>query len=284
MIGRFLTKVLMARNWDVTVTTRQASPRCKCRPRRIEMDLLEVANAGKADIPDNDVTFLCAATTGFAECNNQPEISELINVTANVVLAKKLAESGGRCVFLSTSAVFNGNSALRPSADIPDGGTTYGGQKAKAERVLSETDERLAIVRLAKVLDPSYGLICDWIGELKAGRPIAPFHDLVMAPVSLKIAVKLLCDLAESTERGIFQLSAQRDVTYAEIARHIARQLHVSPRLVAPTSAMDAGLEPDVVPAHTTLDSRRSLMLMNGSPIEPLQVVDKVFGLTGART
>ena len=272
MIGRALADALSARGERVTVTTRRSDQPGAPAHERIDLDLLDVARKGVADLPDHDVAFLCAAVTGFAESRSEPDISDLINVTANGVLAKEVTARGGRTVFLSTSAVYDGHVPLRDAAEMPDGTTLYGRQKAEAEQALAAIDPRLVVIRLAKVFDPGHALIGGWIRDLKAGHVITPFDDLVTAPVPIKMTVDLMCALAGSTERGVFQLSAARDATYAEIARHIAHRLGVPPEQVAPGSAREAGIEPGAVPRHATLDSQRSLMLLNSPPIDPCRL------------
>ena len=67
-------------------------------------------------------------------------------------------------------------------------------------------------------------LITGWIDCLPRGEPIRPFSDLMIAPLSMAIVTDALAKIVEGRHGGIFQASGARDVSYAEVARHIARR------------------------------------------------------------
>ncbi len=67
-------------------------------------------------------------------------------------------------------------------------------------------------------------LITGWIDCLPRGEPIRPFSDLMIAPLSMAIVTDALAKIAEGRHGGMFQASGARDVSYAEVARHIARR------------------------------------------------------------
>ena len=79
----------------------------------------------------------------------------------------------------------------------------YGRQKAEAESQLLQFGNMVAIVRFSKIIAPVMPLFQSWIHDLKAGKSIHPFSDMVMAPVSLTFATRVLCDIAENKTSGI---------------------------------------------------------------------------------
>jgi dTDP-4-dehydrorhamnose reductase len=98
-------------------------------------------------------------------------------------------------------------------------------------------------------------LFQSWIRELKAGKVIHPFSDMIMAPVPLSFAVKVLLEVAGRRVPGIFQVSAIQDVSYAEAAQHIAYKLGADIELVQPTSYRESGV--GFSPLNTSLDASR---------------------------
>jgi dTDP-4-dehydrorhamnose reductase len=121
-----------------------------------------------------------------------------------------------------------------------------------------------------------------WIEVLKNGGEIAPFKDMVMAPVPISLVTGAMTRIAEQRAGGIFQASASRDVSYAEAARHIACRLGAHPALVRPNTA-DAGIPTPDVPCYTTLDATRLGALLGRTAPDPFEVIDAVFQLLPER-
>jgi hypothetical protein len=61
--------------------------------------------------------------------------------------------------------------------------------------------------------------------------------------------------LLESRAPGVFQLTGPEDVSYANVAHHLARQLDAGPELVISVAATETGMPEGSAPRHTTLDS-----------------------------
>jgi dTDP-4-dehydrorhamnose reductase len=176
-----------------------------------------------------------------------------------IVLAKRLVEARVFVVFLSTNLVFDGETPFAKPTDPLNPQTEYGRQKAEAEAQFLTWGEQTAIVRFSKVLSPDMPLFLGWIRDLKAGKVIHPFSDMVMAPVSFAFAIKVLLQVTEKRLPGIFHVSANQDVSYALAAQHIARKMSVEMELVQPMSYRESGLT--FAPPNTTLDSNRLVEL-----------------------
>jgi hypothetical protein len=74
-----------------------------------------------------------------------------------------------------------------------------------------------------------------------------------MVPVPLGFAVEALWLIGEGRFSGIFQVSGDRDISYAGLGRH----LEADPDLVQPTTSAAAGVALEHLPWHTTLDATR---------------------------
>jgi dTDP-4-dehydrorhamnose reductase len=223
------------------------------------------------------VAVLCAAVVKLGDCERDPAGTRRVNVEATVSLAQSLAASGVFVVYLSTNQVFDG---IRPR---PRGGepvspvTQYGRQKVEVEeRVLSLANPG-AVVRLTKVLQPGFPLFRQWAKDLAAGAPVEPFSDMVMAPVPLAFVAEVLAKVAALRAAGIVQVSADRDVTYADAARHIASRLGAAPSLVRPRPYAEAGLSASLAPGNTTLDTERLTRELQLEPPDVWSTIDSSF-------
>ncbi len=253
MIGGVLAAALRGSGADVVGTALQPhGPTADC----LRLDLTEPREAWP--IPEQVATaYLLAAIPSLEACRRDPQGSSLINVERTLAIARLLVERGARIVFPSTNLVFDGEAPGRRAEDPVAPRTEYGRQKAEAERQLLALGDRVTIVRLTKVVAPAMPLLSRWRQALLQGETIRPFTDMVMAPIPLSFTVTVLRAAGTMALPGILQVSADRDMTYAEAAAHVAGWLGVPERLIQPMASSAAGLDLEAVPRHTTLDTSR---------------------------
>ncbi|MEM7466137.1 MAG: sugar nucleotide-binding protein [Pseudomonadota bacterium] len=210
------------------------------------------------ELPESvDVSYLCAAITSIAQCEDDSPGTARINVDQTLTLAQSLIERGSKIVFISTSLVFAGD-VPRVGADaqvVPQ--CEYGHQKARVEAALLNGDGSVAILRPSKILTDDFPLLVGWRDQLENGETISPFADLIMSPVSIRMVLGILCQIGASNAQGIYQISADQDVSYAEVATHISNLIGCDSALVKPTDSRSAGVKLFAAPSHTTLDSSR---------------------------
>lgn len=229
------------------------------------------ADPGTWSIPDDPVVAcLCAAVTSTDRCRERPEAARAVNVTGTLELARRLVARGGRIVFPSTNMVFDGGVPFQRADAAPSPRSAYGRLKAEVEEALLARDASTCIVRLTKVLGGRVPLFERWAASLRAGDPIRPFSDLVMAPVTLAHAVDVLARACTDAVTGILQVSSCRDVSYAEAALRLAAILPAEAGLVRPVPA--SGVEH--VARHTTLDTSRVRAEFGLEPPEPWDAID----------
>jgi dTDP-4-dehydrorhamnose reductase len=255
-IGGATSRYLRSRGRAVDATTRRPERVASGRP------FLDLETALERWEPPAGVSAAClfAAVSRLVSCAADPGRAAFINVTQTLALAERLAARGIYLLFLSTNQVFDGGVAM-VAADAPTNPVSeYGRQKARAEdglRALAAQGAPIGILRIAKVISPATPLLTQWCAELKAGRPIAAFHDMVMAPTPVDTVAAAIEALLERAEPGIFQLTGRRDVSYLEAADHLARRIGADGSLVRSVSAYSANMPVGATPRHTTLDSRR---------------------------
>jgi len=237
-----------------TATTRRPERAARDRP------LLDLAADFSSFEPAPDVSAACifAATARLADCAADPAGSASINVLQTLALVERLTARNVYVLFLSTNQVFDGSIA-HVCADAPASPVSeYGRQKARAEAALRErmlAGAPIGILRLAKVVSESVPLLHGWVRALSAGEPIRAFHDMPMAPVPTALVSAAITALLESRAPGVFQLTGPQDVSYADVAHRLGRQLGADPALVGTVGAIAAGLPEGSTPRHTTLDS-----------------------------
>ncbi len=255
-IGCSLQNNLVATGWQVFGTSR----RKEYLQKNISyLDLSDV-NGFRFNHP-LDVVFFCASITKISSCRENSEFCRTINIDAQVQLADYFLSQSVHIVFLSTSAVFNGE---RPGYKVSDATcpiTTYGESKAMAEKILLGMSGDITIVRLTKVLTSNYPLIHQWINLINAGKVIEPFHDLYVCPISINIVVSCLKTIVENKLFGIIHLSGAVDVSYEVMAQTLFRYLGGNPSLIKSKSALESGVIVAEAPLYSSLDMTESRRL-----------------------
>jgi dTDP-4-dehydrorhamnose reductase len=214
--------------------------------------------------------------TSQAACRADPDASHLINVTNTVEIARRLVSAGARVVFPSTNHVFDGTVPFAPAdrARCPD--TVYGEQKAAAEEQLLALGDAVCVIRFGKILPHNHPMFSAWIADLAAGRPVTPFADVVFSPIDQAVAIDVLCRLGEGRHSGLWQLTANDDISYADAARRLAHGLGAAETLVQPVTAAEVW-RGEPFPAHTTLDSARIAAELNVPIPTPYDELDRMI-------
>jgi dTDP-4-dehydrorhamnose reductase len=252
-IGSATARLIEARGGNVWSTTRRPLR----GPREIQLDF--AAPIERFSIPDG-VRSACifVAVARLAACAADPKASAFVNVTQTLALVDLLAAKGIHTLFLSTNQVFDGEQANMPVDAPVSPQSEYGRQKAETERLLRArmaAGDPIAILRLGKVVSPGMALLSNWKQQLSAGCVIHPFNDMSMAPTPLDAVAFAIARMMEDRLATTAQLSGPGDITYAEAAGFLARQIGADPQLVEPVSAREAGMPAGATPRHTTLDS-----------------------------
>lgn len=268
LVGSRLFALMQKLGADVIATTRRR-------------EYAEVANRVFFDLADPvtqlsslvySVAFLCAGITGIAVCEDDPVRTYQINVLNTVALAKRLIANGTPIVFLSSNTVFDGVAAW-PDEEAPYSPTCeYGRQKVSVERQLlslSTPSVPVMIVRLSKVLAPCTRMVLDFLRHLMAVEPCPAFTDLRMCPVSLDYTTGSLLTIARAGISGVFHLSGEVELSYADFASRLAIRLGADPSLVQPSLSTASGARLIFQPVHPGLGLQRTHKLLGISP-EPL--------------
>jgi len=191
-------------------------------PRREGAGGLDLARISSTKFPGGISTaFLCAWHGGVAEAAQDPAETQKVNVEGNRQLIAELRLTGTRIVFLSTSLVFaRGDTAANAQ---PSPCCLYAEQKVAVEAFCDARKD--VIVRLTKVGETLLPRLTQWASTLRSGGQVAAAGHLRVAPVMLDEAAGGLAALANDFAPGIYQMSAEKDYSYRELAGLLALQV-----------------------------------------------------------
>ena len=226
-----------------------------------------------------DVVYLCAGICRMSLCEDDPIGTSKINIDGMMTAAKQLSDQGAFIVFLSTNQVFAGSEAFVPENAPDQPLNEYGRQKSIVEQQIRAHCPRSAIVRLTKVVEPNMPMIKNWIERLQQHQPIEAFHDMMLAPVSLRQVLDVLIRVGEEKQNGCYQVSGAEDVSYLDVANYLATRLESKSTLVHPVSAIDKGIKKTFLPRFTTLSCSSTIAICGQKPPHFSEVVQECFDL-----
>jgi len=238
-IGSALGKAMRDRGMEVWATSRRHD--VGSLRKAIYLDLSEPDRLRLPTAPN--CAFLCAARSGFLECEQSRDATYRVNVVGSVAIATHLLSRGVFVVLLSSSAVYDGLTPLPEESLDPSPTTEYGRQKAEAEKRLLQLDAgrgNVAIVRLTKVFSSRTPVVRGFMRHLEKGERFEAFSDLYISPVSLRYVVAALMEIERRRSGGIFHLSGSIEQSYADFARRLAGKMGVSPDLVGESTVEES--------------------------------------------
>ena len=272
-IGRALAERLRADRLVVaTPSRRRGEASGDNGVHHLDLETLQGAEA----LPSSRFLVLVAAETRFATCATAPGRTALVNIDAPVTLARRAVAAAGRVLYFSSIAVHDGWRECPAEDETPTPNSVYGEQKRAAEERLLALHGDIAILRPSKVIDHGAPLLRAWLDALRRGAEVEAFGDMMVAPVGIAfltdVAARLL---AACGATGIFQISAAEQVSYVDIARHMARRIGAPEELVLPVKgALRSGLPPLWLPRSAKLGCGRIAAALGVAPPGPMAAVD----------
>ncbi len=273
VIGLALKIELQASGWSVLGTTRQKS---SVSQETLYLDLL---NVDAFDLQQSvDVVFLCASITKVAACSEDAEHAYLVNEVAQIRLATYFLQRDVHVVFLSSTAVFNGEKPYFKVDDDTCPTTLYGQYKANVEKALLSMSGDVTVVRLTKVLTKEYPLIIQWLARLKKAESIVAFDDLNFCPISVYTVVSCLKEIAKRCLVGVIHLSGTYDISYLQMAHFLAEMMDANKLLVQGQSGLCLGLKCAELPIFSSLDMTETKSLFAFEEQSPFEITSDLYG------
>ncbi|MBM3516326.1 MAG: sugar nucleotide-binding protein [Alphaproteobacteria bacterium] len=198
--------------------------------------------------------MIAAAVSTLAGCAAAPSASGRVNVDGTLALARMAAERGAYVLFLSSNQVFDGRLPRRCRYDARCPISEYGRQKALGEKGTLALGAQGCVLRLTKVIDRATVPLQGWLGDLAAGRPVAPVRDLTVAPVAVGFVLDVIERLIATRASGLYHALGAEGVSYETLALALADAGHARRDLLCPRTltAPPAGLA--AIPRYTSLE------------------------------
>ncbi len=197
------------------------------------------------DQSEPEVVLHCAALANVDECEHDPQRAFQVNVALPAGLARLAARHGFRLVHLSTDAVFDGQRGDYTEEDTPNPLSVYARTKWQAEQQVLETCPQALVARVnfyGWSLSGQRSLGEFFYYNLKQGRPVKGFTDVIFCPLEATQLADLLLRLVEKDAAGLYHVVSSECQSKYAFGVSIARRFGLDESLIEPVSVMEGGL------------------------------------------
>lgn len=228
MLGTDLMETLRRRGYDVRGTTRAS------------VDLGD-PDAVRELVEGFDVVANCAAWTAVDDAESHEAEALQVNAVVPDLLARAVAESGGRLVHVSTDYVFDGTAHSPYAEDAPTApASAYGRTKAAGEEaVRAALPDRHLVVRTAWLYGAHGGCFPRTIARVAREKgEVAVVDDQVGQPTWTVDVADLVIRLVEaSVPAGTYHATSSGQCSWWEFAREVVAADGLDPDIVKPTTS-----------------------------------------------
>jgi dTDP-4-dehydrorhamnose reductase len=250
-LGSTFVRDLAARGADCVALTRAELD------LTVDADVHEAIAAAKPDVILN-----CAAYNAVDRAEDNASAALAVNALAVRALGRAAAAGGVTLVHYSTDFVFDGK-ASEPyvETETPNPRGAYAASKLMGEWFAADAP-RAYVLRVESLFGsvrgarPAKGSVASILKAIQAGAEARVFEDRTISPTYVFDAAAATRKLLEqSAPAGIYHCVNSGSCTWLDLARELARQLGVEPKLV-PVRMADAKLRAER-PMYCVLSNAR---------------------------
>lgn len=243
-----------------------------CRQRNLAFELVDRA---AMDIADADSVAAALArfkpwavvnASGYVRIDDaESDAARCVrdNADGPAVLAAACAGAGIRLLTFSSDQVFDGmSSAPWVESDPTAPMNTYGRSKAAGEGAVLAVHPAAMVVRTSAFFGPwdAQNFVFRALAALEAGEPFAAATDVRVSPTYVPDLVNVCLDLLVDGEAGIWHLTNDGDVSWAEFALRAAQLAGVDAGSLRECRSGELG-EIAPRPAYAVLGSERASLM-----------------------
>jgi dTDP-4-dehydrorhamnose reductase len=231
---------------------------------RQELDITDEASIARKIAVLNPWAVINA--TGYVRVEDAEHESSLcfqVNCVGAIALARACADAGIQLLSFSSDLVFDGEKGSAYTESDPVRPLNmYGRSKAAAEAGILHHHPKSAVVRTSAFFSPwdEYNFVHAVLRELSGGKTFTAASDAIVTPTYVPHLVHECLDLLLDEVSGIWHLSNSGAVSWAELAKRVARQAGYSEDTIIVRTQEQLGWSA-LQPRNSALDSERGVKL-----------------------
>ena len=178
-------------------------------------------------------------------------------------LASATLKYGMKLISFSSDLVFDGEKrAPYLEADEPNPVNVYGRSKAESEKLVLSTNPDALVIRTSAFFSPwdNYNFAAQVHRSLLNEDVIPVAFDAIVSPTYVPDLVHATLDLLVDEEKGIWHLSNNGEISWADFANEVADRLGLNRKYINPIRSSEFGFTAKR-PLYSVLSSSRGIML-----------------------
>lgn len=273
LLGQKLVRQCLDNSISFLATSKGKNRNSQCPDEKyVSIDITssnEVENVIKSYVPTHLIHT--AAITNVDQCENDPELCQLVNFDAVKILFDCCVKNEIHFQLLSTDFVFDGANGPYKETDSVNPLSVYAKSKVDAEKLLIESVEKnWSIVRTIIVYGKGEylsrsNLILWALDALPKGEQMHIVNDQFRAPTwadDLAWACLRICEL---NEMGIYHICGPETMSIAQIVYRVANFLKIDNPQINEISSKTLS-QPAKRPPHTGFDLAKSRSVLGYRP------------------
>lgn len=206
-----------------------------------------------------DCVVNCAAFTAVDKAEAQPDLCDLLNHKAPGYLAQAIARQGGHIIHISTDYVFNGQSFIPYTEDMPTcPASVYGITKLAGEKAVAEACPSHVIIRTAWLYS-TYGnnFVKTMIRLGKEREQLGVVFDQIGTPTyAADLAQAIFHIMEQGITPGIYHFSNEGCTSWYDFTKAIHQLAGISTCRVSPLHTAEYPV-PAPRPHYSVLDKTK---------------------------
>lgn len=197
------------------------------------------------------------------DAEREPALCRRENTDGPALLAEACEAHDARLLSFSSDLVFDGTKkSPYVETDVTAPLNVYGQSKAEAEAAILEAHPSALVVRTSAFFGPwdEYNFVTVALRTLCAGQVLVAADDAIVSPTYVPDLVHASLDLLIDGERGLWHLANDGAITWAELARSVAKLAGLDSALVDARPTLSLGLAAPR-PLYSVLTSERGNLL-----------------------
>jgi dTDP-4-dehydrorhamnose reductase len=226
-VGKFLRKSLCKKYKVFTTSRRQKSS------EDFIFDVLNLDVIELLHLPKQMVVIWCVDTIGAQDKFGKENLDLSREAESIRIFLECYDEYVSRFIFLSSDAVFGGETSSLKITSPRSGKSPYAKNKIQIENLLISQFPKATIIRLGKIIETSKFLQHAVI-RIRSNEQVEAFENFLFSPIDFKAVSNVIETLTRSFSPAIVRLANTREVSYFEACIKITEILEKDKKLVTP--------------------------------------------------
>ena len=233
--------------------------------------------------PDVVIHTAAIGSVDFAEKNR--EQTRRVNVGGTEIVAGLCQAFKSRLIYISSNAVFDGQSPFYSETAPVNPINYYGQLKVEAETIVRDSNKPWAIVRPILMYGWPYqgerdNLVVWWVRSLEDGKPIKVVDNVFNKPLPAWSCAKVVWEVIRQQRNGIYHAAGRDHLSLYQFALQVAEVFDLDSKLITP---VPDSYFPEIAPRPRDTSFDTSIM-ENDLGVKTVSVKDGLLRMKSERT